>query len=347
MYDNFQALLLFNTANRFYFTRFDASNGCCILTADEKIFFTDFRYIEAAKKALPDWTVVQIAGPFASAITTELKRLGVKRAGFEEDTLSVAAFRKLEEALKEEKIKLVPASKEIMDVRSVKTDEEISKIAAAQIVGQKAFSKAIGSLKAGVSERELASEILYEMQRLGAGGASFDIIVAFGENSALPHHKTGERRLEKNDIILVDMGAKLNGYCSDMTRTFCIGDVDSRLKDIHALVLESQVMALKNIRAGMTGREADAIVREFFKANGYEKEFGHSLGHGLGIEVHEFPRLAAVSDEVLLPNMVVTVEPGLYLEGVGGVRIEDMIVIKEDGPAINLTNMDKELRDIR
>jgi len=142
---------------------------------------------------------------------------------------------------------------------------------------------------------------------------------------------------------LIDMGAKLNGYSSDMTRTFSIGEVSDKLKEIHALVLEAQSMCLKNIRAGMTGHEADIIAREFFKANGYEKEFGHSLGHGIGIDVHESIRVAATSQDILKPGMVITVEPGLYIDGVGGVRIEDMIVIQEDGQALNLTNMDKSL----
>ncbi|MCL2555793.1 MAG: Xaa-Pro peptidase family protein [Firmicutes bacterium] len=345
MFKNVDAYLLFNPSNRFYFTKFDASNGCVILTKKEKIFLTDFRYIDAAKKAMPDWNIIQIGGNYLGIIVEELKRLGAKNIGIEENTLSIDMFNKIETAIKDggTKMKLVHSFVDIAAVRAIKTEEEIGKMAAAQIIAQKAYSKVTSNIKVGMSEREIAAELLYEMQLLGASGASFDIIVAFGENSALPHHKTGDRRLEKNDIILIDMGAKLNGYCSDMTRTFSIGDVSAKLKEIHALVLDAQNMCLKNIRAGMTGHEADIIAREYFKANGYEKEFGHSLGHGIGIDVHESTRVAATAQDILKPNMVITVEPGLYIDGIGGVRIEDMIVVQEDGQALNLTNMDKNL----
>jgi len=345
MFNNVDAYLLFNPSNRFYFTKFDASNGCVILTKSAKIFLTDFRYIDAANKALVGWNVIQIGGNYLGVVIEELKKLGVKNIGIEENTLSVDMFNRIEAAIKDggAKMKLVPSFAHIASVRAIKTEDEIGKMAAAQIIAQKAYGKVSSNIKVGMTEREVAAELLYEMQMQGASGASFDIIVAFGENSALPHHKTGERRLEKNDIILIDMGAKLNGYCSDMTRTFSIGDVSSKLKEIHALVLEAQNMCLKNIRAGMTGHEADIIAREYFKANGYEKEFGHSLGHGIGIDVHESTRVAATSQDILKPNMVITVEPGLYIDGVGGVRIEDMIVIQEEGVALNLTNMDKGL----
>jgi len=345
MFKKIDAYVLFNVSNRFYFTKFDASNGCVILTKTEKIFFTDFRYIDAAKKTLTDWKVIQITGNYLPLVIDELKRLKVRNIGIEENTLSVDMFNKIKSAIKvgDAKMRLVSSFVDIATVRAIKTEDEITKMAAAQVIAQKAFSKVTSNIKAGISEREVAAELLYEMQYLGASGASFDIIVAFGENSALPHHKTGDRRLVKNDIILIDMGAKLNGYCSDMTRTFSIGDVSGQLKELHALVLEAQNMCLKNIRAGMTGHEADIIAREFFKANGYEKEFGHSLGHGIGIDVHESTRVAATSQDILKPNMVITVEPGLYIDGIGGVRIEDMIVIQEDGQALNLTNMDKSL----
>lgn len=268
------------------------------------------------------------------------KKLGVTRIGFEDEYLSVSTFTQLKRSL--EGIEFIPVSKQLSLKRAIKTEEEISRIAASQVVAQKALTKAVGNLKPGITEKEFAAEILYEMQMLGADNMSFDIIVAFGANSAMPHYKTGNKKLEKNDMILVDMGAKMNGYCSDMTRTFSIGDVGEQLKELHQLVLEAQLLAIKGIKAGITGREADAIAREFFKANGYDKEFGHSLGHGIGIEVHENPRLSATCEDILQPNMVVTVEPGLYIEGVGGVRIEDMLVVKEDGN-LNLTNMNKNL----
>jgi len=340
MFEKCKSYVLFNAANRFYFTRFESSSGCVILTPEEKIFITDSRYIEAAKKALAGWTIIKATDKIETLIAAELNRLGLKSVGFEDDTLSVAAFKKLEQCLGG--ISLVPISSEIAQLRAIKTEEEISKIAAAQQLAEKAFLKAKSVIKPGITERDFAAELLYEMQKLGASGAAFDIIVAFGENTAFPHHKTGQRALAKDDIILVDMGAKLDGFCSDMTRTFNIGNPCQKLKNLHALVLEAQNLALSKIRAGMTCKQADAIVRDFFKATGYEKEFGHSLGHSIGIAVHENPRLAATCEEVLKPNMVVTVEPGLYIEGLGGVRIEDMIVIKENGN-VNLTKMGKDM----
>lgn len=180
------------------------------------------------------------------------------------------------------------------------------------------------------------------MQMLGAEGASFDTIVAFGENCAVPHHKPTSRKLDRNDVILVDMGAKLDGYCSDMTRTFCLGTPCDELVAIHKVVLEAQEYALANIKAGMTGLEADSFAREFIIAHGYGKEFGHNLGHGVGVQIHEKPCLGPNSNDILKPNMIITVEPGIYIEGVGGVRIEDFAVVKEDG-LINLTNFNKNL----
>ncbi|MCL2676023.1 MAG: aminopeptidase P family protein, partial [Firmicutes bacterium] len=302
MFDNIDACVIFNPVNRFYFTKLETSSGCVILTESEKIFITDFRYIEVAKKALPNYRVVMSERKLFPAVAEELKTLAVctkqeggeLRLGFEDEFLSVATYAKLKEAIAGivENAKYVPISRQIALKRAIKTDEEISKVAAAQVVAQKALTKTIASLKVGVTEREAAAELLYEMQCLGADGMSFDTIVAFGAGSAMPHYKTGDRRLEKNDIILVDMGAKMNGYCSDMTRTFCFGDAGKRLEEIHALVLAAQTAALKGIKAGMTGREADSIAREYFKANGYIKEFGHSLGHGIGLEVHETPSLA-------------------------------------------------------
>ncbi|MCL2255769.1 MAG: aminopeptidase P family protein, partial [Firmicutes bacterium] len=186
------------------------------------------------------------------------------------------------------------------------------------------------------------AELIWESLRAGAEGMSFDPIVAYGENSAKPHHKPSDRRLEKNDIILIDFGVKHKGYCSDMTRTFSIGNVANELKVIYDVVLKSQEYALKHIKAGMTGHEADALAREYIKANGYGEKFGHSLGHGIGINVHEMPRVAEKSKCVLKEGMVITCEPGIYLEGLGGVRIEDMLTVTESG-IINMTYFDKIL----
>ena len=339
MSENFDAWVLLTPVNRFYFTKVETSFGCVILAGDRRIFMTDFRYESYARKALPDWEVLLIAGnELYTRIGEVLREVGAKTVGYE-DELTVVEYNRLTSCYQAE---FISASNEINAKRAVKTDEEIKKIANAQIVAQKSLQQLVSILKPGITEREAAAELLYSMQMLGAENYSFETIVAFGENSAVPHHKTGNRKLEKNDIILIDMGAKVEGYCSDMTRTFCLGDPGEELKKIHAVVLEAQQYALKNYRAGLTGREADSLAREYITSKGYGKFFGHSLGHGVGVEIHEFPRLSSLSDDLLKPNMIVTCEPGIYIEGLGGVRIEDIVVVKENG-ILNLTNFNKNL----
>lgn len=339
--NNTDTLVVLSQVNRFYFSKVETSFGCVILHEDEKVFLTDFRYYGFVKKALADWNVILTTNEeFYRAINGELTRLNAESVGYEDQSLSVREFERLKSACGA--FHFEPASDYIASKRAIKTEDEIQKIAAAQFVAQKALLKVVPLIKPGVTEREVAANIMYEMQMLGAEDSSFDTIVAFGDGSAVPHHKTSKRKLEKNDIVLIDMGAKMDGYCSDMTRTFCVGTPNEKLAKIHKIVLEAQEYALANIKAGITGHEADSFAREYITSHGYGKEFGHSLGHGVGLEIHEFPRLAQGSDVVLEPNMIVTVEPGIYVEGLGGVRIEDFAVVKEDG-LLNLTNFDKNI----
>jgi len=339
MFEKVDTIVLFTHTNRYYFTKLDTSFGCVIMTKDEKIFMTDFRYEGYAKKNLLDWEVMIIKGnELYQKIEEVLTRLNSKVVGYEDD-ISVSEFIRLKNSYECE---LVSVSSEIAKKRCIKTEEEIKKIANAQIIAQKSLQSVISLIKPGVTERDIAAELLYSMQKLGAETYSFDTIVAFGENSAVPHHKTGNRKFEKNDIVLIDMGAKADGYCSDMTRTFCLGEPRDELKKIHSIVLEAQLYALENIKAGITGKEADSFAREYIISKGYGEYFGHSLGHGVGVEIHELPRLSTLSNEVLQPNMIITCEPGIYVEGLGGVRIEDILVVKEDG-ILNLTNFDKNI----
>lgn len=339
MFENIEAYVLLTPINRFYFTKTDTSFGCVILTKNDKIFITDFRYEGYVRKALPNWEILIIKGnELYTKIGEILTRLGVKTVGYE-DEITIAEYGALKNCCKGE---LVSASKDIRLQRSIKTEEEIKHIANAQIIAQKSLQSVVSMIKPGITERDVAVELLYSMQKLGAENYSFDTIVAFGENSAVPHHKPGNRKLAKNDIILIDMGARADGYCSDMTRTFCLEEPKEELKKIHSIVLEAQLYALKNIKAGITGKEADSFAREYIKSKGYGDCFGHSLGHGVGVEIHEYPRLSSLSDDILRPNMIVTVEPGIYIEGLGGVRIEDITVVKENG-LLNLTNFSKNI----
>ena len=335
------AYLVHSPANRCYFTGIDTSFGVALISEQEKIFFTDFRYAGYASRTLTDFTVIAVKfSELYPSVAKELKRLDAKNVGYEESYITVAVFKEMKAELAAFTLK--PASEILAQKRAVKTDAEIEKIENSQRIAEKALTKVIPLIKPGVTEREISAELMFEMIRLGADTPAFENIVSFGENSADPHHHPSDKKLDKNELILIDFGARTNGYCSDMTRTFTLGTPPEQLQVIHGIVLEAQAYALKHIKAGMTGREADSLAREYIRANGYVKEFGHSLGHGVGVEIHEEPRLGEGSDALLVPGMVVTVEPGIYIDGLGGVRIEDLVVVQEDGVR-NLTNFNKNL----
>ena len=341
MFKKIDAYLLLSGDNRFYFTGFRSSAGYVILTPQEKYLFIDARYSSEARKNTTSVSVVTTSpSTVYDDIAKLLKKLGVKTIGYEDEYLTVSEFKRIKGAL--EGFTFKPASSDIALERVVKTDEEVKRIAEAEIVTQKALHKTLSLLKFGVTEKDISNELTYQMLAFGAEGLAFDNIVAFGVNTANPHHKPTMKKLEKNDMVTIDIGAKVNGYCGDMTRSFCMGNPPEKLAKIHNIVLSAQEYALGNLKAGMTGREAHLLASEYILAHGYGEEFSHSLGHGIGINVHEGPYLALSSDEVLRENMVVSVEPGIYVDGFGGVRIEDLVVIKEGGIE-NLTDFDKKI----
>ncbi len=341
MFKKVDTYLILSDENRFYFTGFHSTFGCVILTEKEKFFLTDPRYASEARKLVTGFDVVTTSGlALYDDVVKILKKVNAKVVGFEDEYVTIAAFKKLKTAL--DGFTLKPASEDIIEKRAVKTEEEVEKVAAAEALTQKALTKTLSYLKVGVTEKEISNELTYQMLALGAEGLAFDNIVCFGANSANPHHKPSNKKLEKNDIVLFDIGAKLNGYCGDMTRTFSLGTPMEKLAEIHKIVFDAQAYALSNIKAGMTGREAHLLASEYIAANGYGNEFTHSLGHGIGVEVHEAPYLSLRAETELKENMIVSVEPGIYLDGLGGVRIEDLVVIKKDG-LVNLTNFDKSI----
>lgn len=342
MFDNkIDAYMIFSEINRYYFTKFESSFGCVLLTEKEKIFFTDFRYEFAARRALRDYEIiVATSKDIYPLIVKELKRLKVKNLGYEDNVLTVNEFKNIKAFFTDFSFK--PSSSILEIQRSIKTDEEIEKISLAQKLAEKSLTKILPLIKVGITERDVSAALMYEMMHNGAEASSFDSIVAFGENSACPHHKPCDKKLEKNELILIDFGAKLNGYCSDMTRTFTLGAPAEELKVIYSIVLDAQNYALKNIKAGMTGNEADSFAREFITANGYGKDFGHGLGHGVGLQIHESPTVNRFSTQILQKNMIITIEPGIYIDGLGGVRIEDLAVVTDTG-ITNLTNFNKNL----
>ncbi len=340
LFEKNDAVLIFGSSNRYYFTGIETSFGCVLLMPDSVTLYTDFRYEVAARKAADGYDVViTTSDKLYERLSDKLSSAGAKTVGYEEDILSVAEFRALKKELKNFTFRSV--SDAVARLRSVKTYDEIEKIKKAQAITEHSLSAVLPLLKSGVSEREISAELTYRFLKSGADGLAFDNIVAFGENASDCHHTASDRRLERGDVVLFDIGAKADGYCSDMTRTFVYGEPSQRIGEVYELVLAAQQNVLKFLKAGMTGREADGIARELFRANGFEREFGHSLGHGVGIDIHEGPRLSAGNCEPLPENCVVTVEPGLYLEKFG-VRIEDMVVVKKDGIE-NLTNFAKSI----
>ncbi|MDE6293312.1 MAG: Xaa-Pro peptidase family protein [Clostridiales bacterium] len=334
------AFVVTDESNRYYFTRMETSFGAVIISPQRNVFITDFRYESEAREKVEGFEIVICTySEFYAKIAEVLAGIGAKNVGYGEK-MYIDEFHNFKSALAGFKLK--PAESIIEAKRAVKTEEEIDIIKTAQGIAEVALKRAISRAKAGITERELMAEINYEMIIAGAEKYSFETIVAFGANTAQPHHHPSDKKLEKNELILVDMGAKYNGYCSDMTRTFCIGNPGAKLTEVYGIVKEAQEYAIKNIKAGMTCGDADALAREYIISNGYGENFGHSFGHGVGVDIHEAPRVGANSQTVLQPNMVITAEPGIYLAGIGGVRIEDMLVVKEDG-VVNLTTYDKKL----
>ena len=334
------AFVVTDESNRFYFTHLETSFGAVVISREKNVFITDFRYEAEAREHVSGFEIVitDYSG-FYDKIAEVLNSLGATTVGYGEK-MYIDEFNAFKSALKEFKLK--PAEAALEAKRAVKTKEEISYIVTAQQIAETALKRAISHVKAGMTERELMAEINYEMIIAGAEKYSFETIVAFGANTAQPHHHPSDKKLEKNELILVDMGAKYNGYCSDMTRTFCLGNPGPQLTEVYNIVREAQEYAIKNIKAGMTCNDADALAREYIISNGYGDKFGHSFGHGVGVDIHENPRVGAKSETVLVPNMVITAEPGIYIPGLGGVRIEDMLVVKEDG-VTDITTYDKKL----
>lgn len=342
MYDKADAYLIFDAGMRFYLTGQIVSSGCVVLTKKSNFYITDSRYETALREALPNFEIIIAKRDcLFQAVAELLKRLEAVSVGFEDETITYNTFNELKAVLGKT-VKYVGTSKSFSEMRAVKTKQEIDKISAAQKLTEAAFNAAVSRLWAGVTEREIASIIIYEMIRNGADDYAFFPVVSFGHNSAQPHHSPDDTHLEKGDVVMIDLGAKYQGYCTDMTRTLFYGEPSKDLAKIYEIVLGAQMTALNNIKAGVTCNEADSYAREYIRSNGYDKEFGHGSGHGVGVKIHDEPSLSPNNMTVLRANMVVTVEPGIYLPGLGGVRIEDLVVITEAG-VVNMTTVKKEL----
>jgi Xaa-Pro aminopeptidase len=330
-------MLVTDLTNVRYLTGFTGTNGACICgPSGLRLFFTDFRYTERAAAEVEGWEAITLEGDWLGGIAARLEG----RVGFEDDHLAVRSHAKLAEKLGEG-VEAVPAGGVVEDLRRVKDAEELAAIEEASKLADQVWEWSVERGLAGRSEREVARAAEARIRELG-GDPSFPAIVAAGPNGALPHAEPGEREIGRGELVVFDMGAQLDGYCSDGTRTYATGEPGEEARAVYGTVLEAQLAALDAVKAGAKGEEVDGVARKVIDDAGHGKRFGHGLGHGVGLEVHEGPRLSPKSDDVLAPNEVVTVEPGIYLPGDLGVRIEDFVVVTEEG-CRNLSALPKEL----
>jgi Xaa-Pro aminopeptidase len=331
-------LFVSDLVNVRYLTGFAGTNGACLVGGNVLIFFTDFRYTERAEREVgSEWERPEAERELLPQIVARMHG----RVGFEDAKLSVRQLAKLEsEASKE--VELVPAGELVEELRAVKEPEELERIRAAAELADAVYTWALERGLAGRTERDVARACEARIRELDAE-PSFPPIVAAGENGALPHAEPGDREIGSGELVVFDMGALLDGYCSDCTRTYATGEPGEEAREVYELVREAQAGALDAVRAGTGGKEVDAVPREMIDAAGHGERFGHGTGHGVGLEVHEGPRLATTSEDQLREGNVVTVEPGVYLPGRFGVRIEDLVVVTENGHR-NLSALTKDLK---
>ena len=327
------------SANLRYLTGFTGTSGVAVVGEATRLFVTDFRYTERAEREIPPEFDRAIAE--RQLLPTAAERLD-GRVGYDDANTSVRNLRKLEE-LAADGVELVPAAGLVEELRRSKDPRELEAIADAARLADEVYGWLIANGLVGRTEREVALAAEQRMRELGGEGPSFPTIVAAGENGALPHAEASDREIDGGELVVIDMGAILDGYCSDCTRTFATGEVDTGAREVYELVLEAQRAGLAAVRAGMGGKELDAVARDVISAAGHGDEFGHGLGHGVGIEIHEAPRLGKTSEDELVEGDVVTVEPGVYVAGRFGVRIEDLVSVEPDG-CRNLSSHPKELQ---
>ena len=330
-------MLVTDLTNVRYLTGFTGTNGACVCGPDTRLFLTDFRYTERAAAEVEGWETATIENDWLAGVAEHLQG----RFGFEDDHMPVRMLEKLKGKLADG-VEAVAAGGLVEQLRRVKDEEELRAIAEAAKLADEVWRWSIERGLAGRSEREVARAAEARIRELG-GDPAFPAIVAAGPNGALPHAEPGEREIGGGELVVFDMGAQLEGYCSDGTRTFATGEPGEAAREVYEVVREAQLAALDAVEAGAKGEDVDAVPRKAIEAAGHGKHFGHGLGHGVGLEVHEAPRLSPRSDDVLAAGEVVTVEPGVYLPGELGVRIEDLVIVTEDGHR-NLSALPKELQ---
>ncbi|MBO0483111.1 M24 family metallopeptidase [Candidatus Enterococcus courvalinii] len=337
--ENLDSFLVTSPYNLRYLTNFTGTTGLAVITLDKAFFITDFRYTEQAASQAQGFEIIKNVGPIFDEVADLVKRENLNALAFEETTVSFLEYSVLEEIINAE---LIPISGMIEELREVKDEEEISIIEKACSIADMAYEHILKMIRPGMTEIEVANQVDFYMRSLGATSVSFDTIVASGLRSAMPHGVASDKVIEQGDLITLDFGCYYQGYVSDMTRTFAIGDPGEKLKEIYQIVLDAQLAVLDAAKPGLTGIQLDAVARDYITKHGYGEAFGHSTGHGIGLEIHEGPNVSSRAEKQFVPGNVITDEPGIYLPGIGGVRIEDDLLITKEGNRV-LTHSPKEL----
>ncbi len=341
---NCEAIMIANRHSLRYITGYCGDTGIAVITNDKRVIFTDFRYIYQAQAEAKDYEILEIEQTgYAKSIAKFLKEEKITRVAFDEEQTSYSQYSKY--VVEFAGIDLIPYSNQLDSLRMVKTQEELECIKEAEHIGDLVFEQILKEIKPGVTELEIAAKLEYLLKSNGAEGISFDPIVASGVNSSMPHAVPSHKKIEVGDFVTLDFGCVYRGYCSDMTRTIVVGKASEKQKEIYNTVLKAQLAVLDQLKAGMQGKQVDAIARDIINAAGYEGCFGHGLGHSVGLFIHESPRASQKAEEILGENMTLTVEPGIYVKDFGGVRIEDLVVVTKDG-CINFTSSPKELIEL-
>lgn len=325
-----EAILISQPENRHYLSGFNGSSGFLLITPGSAILATDFRYLEQAEIQSPDYDIFKIAGDIEGWFLDLIDGLNIRRLGFESDHLSFDMHRRLSNILDDSGLqtRLVPITGLVEPIRAVKEPEEIKLITQAVAISDIALDKVAATIQAGMTEEEVTWEIEKSLRDNGSQPLPFEVIVASGANAALPHARPSRHAIQPGEPIVIDIGARVQGYSSDLSRTIRLGTADDTFKKVYKVVLEAQMAAITSITEGMTGAQADGFAREIIERAGYGDSFGHGLGHGLGLSPHEKPHLSPNSWDALGNGMVFTIEPGVYLTGWGGIRIEDTVIME-------------------
>lgn len=340
--EELDAILIFGLPNVRYLSGFTGSDGVLLIKPDETVFLTDSRYLTQAQDQVKASRIHCYKKKLA-AIAEELLNFDCKRVGFDAEAISVARYEDL--AKTASLVAWFPLSTKLETLRGIKTTSELASLTTAANLNHQAFELTLPFIKPGITEQQIALELEFNLKRLGGETNAFDFIVASGIRGALPHGVASNKKLQSGELVTIDFGTRINGYYSDETVTLALGNIDRKLRQIFDIVLEAHDLALAAIRPGLPICNLDAVARNFIASNGYGECFGHGLGHGVGLEVHEYPIVSSRNEQSLLAGMVITVEPGIYIPEIGGVRIEDAIVVTETGFDA-LTSIPKQFKQL-